>query len=423
MGFVMIFKSSSVLNFAHGELLAIGAYFFLALATWAKLPIPLVFLLALGGCFVLGLLIERIFLRPLIGEPLIFVIMLTVGLAAMFKGLILLIWGGNLYTYPDFLPKSLGNPLGDDPDPARLWGGPHHRNALSGPLRPLLQILLAGDLHAFRCRQPAGRPFSRGECEARLCLSWAIAALVAGMSGIVLGIINGVNVHDLSASDSRSFPSSSSAGSTASAAPSSAGSSSDFWKPSPAGTSRRRCATSCHTSSWCSFCWSSRTDSSAWRRLNGFKDMRKIHLHPCGNFREAIPGGAGRLSKPTSGGSGPRIGLIVLLRSCRGLRTPYMLYVCQHDRDIGHRRYRAQHPHRLHGTDLPRPRRLLRRRRIRSGHSRDRTSTCPLSLSVPLAGLVTAVNRDDLRNPLGPAERALPDHRHACRASSSSNMS
>src|SRR5512138_1069461 len=107
MGFVMIFKSSSVLNFAHGELLAMGAYFFLAMATWLKLPIPLAFLVALGGCFVLGLLVERIFLRPLIGEPLIFVIMLTVGLAAMFKGLILLVWGGNLYTYPDFLPKIL----------------------------------------------------------------------------------------------------------------------------------------------------------------------------------------------------------------------------------------------------------------------------------------------------------------------------
>jgi branched-chain amino acid transport system permease protein len=59
MGFVMIFKSSSVLNFAHGELLAIGAYFFLAFVTWAKLPILLSFLLALVGCFLLGIVIER----------------------------------------------------------------------------------------------------------------------------------------------------------------------------------------------------------------------------------------------------------------------------------------------------------------------------------------------------------------------------
>jgi len=107
MGFVMIFKSSSVLNFAHGELLAIGAYFFLAFIVWAKLPFLLAFFLSLIGCFLLGILIERIFLRPLIGEPLIFVIMLTVGLAAMFKGLILLIWGGNLHTYPNFLPEAM----------------------------------------------------------------------------------------------------------------------------------------------------------------------------------------------------------------------------------------------------------------------------------------------------------------------------
>ena len=71
MGFVMIFKSSSVLNFAHGELLALGAFFFLALITWAKLPIFIAFVLTLIGCFLLGFLIERFFLRPLIGEKLI----------------------------------------------------------------------------------------------------------------------------------------------------------------------------------------------------------------------------------------------------------------------------------------------------------------------------------------------------------------
>ncbi len=108
MGFVMIFKASSILNFAHGELLAFGAYFFLALATGLQLPIILSFIITLTGCFIFGFIVERIFLRPLIGEPLIFVIMLTVGLAAMFKGLILLIWGGNLHTYPDFLPAALG---------------------------------------------------------------------------------------------------------------------------------------------------------------------------------------------------------------------------------------------------------------------------------------------------------------------------
>ena len=112
LGFVMIFKSSSVLNFAHGELLAIGAFIFLVLAAWLNLPIWLSFLITIIGSFVVGFVIERLFLRPLIGEALIEVIMLTVGLAAMFKGIMLFIFGGNLHSYPDFLPKNLTIQLG-----------------------------------------------------------------------------------------------------------------------------------------------------------------------------------------------------------------------------------------------------------------------------------------------------------------------
>ena len=107
LGFVMIFKSSSVLNFAHGELLAIGAFIFLILVTWARLPIFLAFILTLTGSFALGFVIERLFLRPLVGEALIEVIMLTVGLASMFKGLMLFLFGGNVFNYPAFLPEGL----------------------------------------------------------------------------------------------------------------------------------------------------------------------------------------------------------------------------------------------------------------------------------------------------------------------------
>ena len=112
LGFVMIFKSSSVLNFAHGELLAIGAFLFLVLSAWAKLPIAFAFTLTLIGSFMLGFIVERLFLRPLIGEALIQVIMLTVGLAAMFKGLLLFVFGGDIHSYPEFLPEGLSLQLG-----------------------------------------------------------------------------------------------------------------------------------------------------------------------------------------------------------------------------------------------------------------------------------------------------------------------
>jgi branched-chain amino acid transport system permease protein len=206
MGFVMIFKSSSVLNFAHGELLAAGAFIFLTLVTWAKLPIFLAFVITLAGTFVLGFVIERLFLRPLIGEPLIYVIMLTVGLASIFKGLMLLIWGGNLYIYPDFLPAHLSIQLGNINIPPVY---------VISIVIGLLFLTLFGFFFKFSSQGIYMRSVADNQTASLslgvnvrrvFALSWAIAALVAGMSGIVLGIINGINVHDLSSVGLKVFP-------------------------------------------------------------------------------------------------------------------------------------------------------------------------------------------------------------------------
>ncbi|MBN1613696.1 MAG: branched-chain amino acid ABC transporter permease [Deltaproteobacteria bacterium] len=206
MGFVMIFKSSSVLNFAHGELIAIGAFLFLVLVTWAQLPIALSFFITLAGCFALGFIVERLFLRPLIGEPLIFVIMLTVGLAAMFKGLILLIFGGNLHTYPRFLPASLGIDYG----PVNIPPVYVATLIIGITFLVLFGLFFKYSSQGIYMRSVADNQraaLSLGVHVRRVfALSWAIAALVAGMSGIVLGIINGINVHDLSSIGLKVFP-------------------------------------------------------------------------------------------------------------------------------------------------------------------------------------------------------------------------
>jgi branched-chain amino acid transport system permease protein len=204
LGFVMIFKSSSVLNFAHGELLAIGAYLFLVMAT--RLPIWLTFSLTLIGTFALGFVIERLFLRPLIGEALIEVIMLTVGLSAMFRGLMLVIFGGNLYSYPDFLPKNL----------SIEWGPLNIAPVYSATvIIGVIFLVIFGLFFKYSSQgiymrsvadnQPAA--LSLGVHVRRVfALSWAIAALVCAMSGIILGIINGINVHALSHVGLKVFP-------------------------------------------------------------------------------------------------------------------------------------------------------------------------------------------------------------------------
>ena len=206
LGFVMIFKSSSVLNFAHGELLAIGAFFFLILAVSAKLPIVLCFVLTLIGCFSLGFLIERLFLRPLIGEALIEVIMLTVGLSVMFKGLMLFVFGGNFFKYPSILPEAL----------AVDWGMIHVPSAyVSSFIIGLVCLCVFGLFFKYSSQGIYMRSVADHQIAALslgvhvrmvLALSWAIAAVVAAMSGIVLGFMHGVNVHELSAVGLKVFP-------------------------------------------------------------------------------------------------------------------------------------------------------------------------------------------------------------------------
>jgi branched-chain amino acid transport system permease protein len=206
LGFVMIFKSSSVLNLAHGELLAIGAFIFLALSTWAGLPIVAAFALTLVGTFILGFIVERFFLRPLIGEDLIQVIMLTLGLGIMFKGLLLFVFGGDIHEYRKFLPEGLSLTLGPVQIPSVN---------VATFIIGILFLIVFGFFFKYSSQgiymrsvadnQPAA--LSLGVHVRRVfALSWAIAFIVAAMSGIVLGIINGINVHELSAIGLKVFP-------------------------------------------------------------------------------------------------------------------------------------------------------------------------------------------------------------------------
>jgi branched-chain amino acid transport system permease protein len=206
LGFVMIFKSSSVLNFAHGELMAFGAFLFLVFSTWLKLPIVLTFVLTLVGSFALGFFVERFFLRPLIGEALIQVIMLTVGLAAMFKGAMLFFFGGDVHDYPKFLPEGLSLDLVYLKIPSVY---------VAAFFIGILFLILFGFFFKYSSQgiymrsvadnQPAA--MSLGVHVRRVfALSWAIAALVAAMSGIILGIIFGVNVHDMTSMGLKVFP-------------------------------------------------------------------------------------------------------------------------------------------------------------------------------------------------------------------------
>lgn len=100
LGFVLIYKSTGVVNFAQGELGMIGAYICFALSVHHQLPYVLAFCLAMAACAILGLIVEFLVLRHMVGEPIFSLIMVTVGLASIFTSLVGVIWGHEAHSIP-----------------------------------------------------------------------------------------------------------------------------------------------------------------------------------------------------------------------------------------------------------------------------------------------------------------------------------
>lgn len=105
LGFVIIYKATRVINFAIGEIMMFAAYLFLAFAggmemsPWIALP------LAVIGGSILGGVIEKTMIRPMLGESPISVVMVTIGIASILVGLVEFIWTADPQLLPNFLPR------------------------------------------------------------------------------------------------------------------------------------------------------------------------------------------------------------------------------------------------------------------------------------------------------------------------------
>jgi len=193
LGWVLIYKCSGVLNLAMGEMTLIGAYVSLSFYSMG-IPFLLALLFSLIIGLVLGILTERIFLDKLIGEPVLTVIMVTVGLSFFFKGTVELIWGTDtrVFTPPVFSiePIHIGPVIVGQ---AYLWSF-------------VAAIIL---LIVFVCffkytRWGLAMQATADDEMAALSLgvsarfvyaaAWAIAFMAAGVGGTLLGNINGLNI-------------------------------------------------------------------------------------------------------------------------------------------------------------------------------------------------------------------------------------
>src|SRR5258706_12386779 len=91
LGFVLIYKATETVNFAQGELMMLGAFAGLALMKFAGLPFWAALVVTLVGMTGFGALVERLVIRPVLGQPQFTVVMLTIGLGYMTRGLITMV--------------------------------------------------------------------------------------------------------------------------------------------------------------------------------------------------------------------------------------------------------------------------------------------------------------------------------------------
>jgi branched-chain amino acid transport system permease protein len=192
LGFVLIYKATSVINFATGELMMLGAYVCLTLLTYLNIPFALVFTFTLMFAFLVGVVIERVILRPLIGEPVLSVIMVTIGLSSILKGLAHIIWTADFRTFPEILPAEPWD-LGFAIVPSALkWGFVF---AIIGVA--LFTVIFKYSRVGIAMRANASDQQvaqSMGiSTKTIFALSWSFAACAAAIGGIVIGNISGIH--------------------------------------------------------------------------------------------------------------------------------------------------------------------------------------------------------------------------------------
>ena len=196
LGFVLVYKSTDAINFAQGEFVMMAALVGAVVVALNVSPIVgaiLAVIVVLAVMIGFGFALERVVLRPLLGRPIVAVIMATIGLASVLRGLTPIIFGGET--------RALPLPIPDDP-------------VVIGPATlPPIQVLGAGvaillfvgfnwffkksrmgvAMRAVADNQQVAQAMGIN-VERYFALAWAMAGIVAALSGIVWGSMLGVDV-------------------------------------------------------------------------------------------------------------------------------------------------------------------------------------------------------------------------------------
>ena len=192
MSFVLIYKSSQVVNFSQGEFLLVGAWACWWLLAKFSLPFYIAFLLTLLFMMLFGILVQIIILKPLIGEPIISIIMVTIGLSIFFQAIMNWMFGVFTEPFPQIFSTESLNIFGLNVQTAYLMSG-------------LISIFIMISFALFFKKSKLGLAMRATAFDQQAAQSlgvsikqvfaaaWAISAMVSAVAGVVFGIVNGIS--------------------------------------------------------------------------------------------------------------------------------------------------------------------------------------------------------------------------------------
>ncbi len=192
MCFVLIYKASQVVNFAQGEFLLIGAWTCWWLLTAWNIPFFWGFLIAVCFMMVFGIAVQMVVLRPLIGEPIISVIMVTIGLSIFFQALMKWMFGTFAQPFPPIFPVAQVNILGLQVQTAYLMSTGVSLAIMAGFAWFFKYSRLGLAMRATAFSQQVAQSLGISVRQV-FALSWGISAAVSAVAGVVVGIVNGVS--------------------------------------------------------------------------------------------------------------------------------------------------------------------------------------------------------------------------------------
>ena len=185
LGFVLIFKATDIFNFAQPELMMLGAYMAFTLIIYLKLPFVVAFFVALILMGLIAAILEMMVVRPMVGEPVLAVIMVTLGLANVLRGLTGLIWGYEELQFPTPFPK----------EPVLLFGAAVNQAEIYTIIATAILLIIFflffkytdSGISMRATAEDTSTAFLMGINVKRVFTSsWVIASIVATIAGIFL---------------------------------------------------------------------------------------------------------------------------------------------------------------------------------------------------------------------------------------------